>query len=557
MTNVSSPEVQGLTSTPEVREYFNYEVEAGSANLPFYGEGGYDRMVSRNDLGLYAVADGVGVRSTGHGSLHTPDIASEAAVSAVESMVEGQPLLKFNSVDEVIGFGRALMFGARSNIKSAIHEGQIGETTLALALLVDINDQPHILAANAGDSRIQLFNGAIPGFPKMTDVTEEQCVPGSRNVIYNCLSSESMDGSQDEIKVLPITHSETLILASDGVTGDKDSDRLSVDEYASAIKGNNAQKAADNLLELSRERKLDDKSVIVVNIVKKRTQPESKLATLTESLREKANKAATFIAGLGIAQKVRSIDATKLSAKTRLSVTSTGRRVKEASLNGAAWTQVKADKVATAVTSKETYTNARDRVTTAFARTKDSLTKLYLNTENHIVSLRKKPEDLTEEQLKHRRWVLNGAIAAVAVWGVYKAWNGMHSGADQHNFLTDILPGDQSDGKNDRHRNGVHHPHHHGNQTHGHHHHHDTPEDQPVPKQAPLAEHGATIWGSIDDIADQRGVHLTDTQTYDLVSQTLHHNGLTWEDARHLPVGYNFTIPEEVRRQIEEQAAAA
>jgi hypothetical protein len=65
---------------------------------------------------------------------------------------------------------------------------------------------------------------------------------------------------------------------------------------------------------------------------------------------------------------------------------------------------------------------------------------------------------------------------------------------------------------------------------------------------------GDTIWGDLSREASQHGHHLSEAQIHQLTGQTLEANGLTWEDARHLPVGFNFTIPDEVREQLAQAA---
>jgi hypothetical protein len=148
------------------------------------------------------------------------------------------------------------------------------------------------------------------------------------------------------------------------------------------------------------------------------------------------------------------------------------------------------------------------------------------------------------------------AVVGAVAW---RMWHGMESsGGGHHNFLADIFPQDSSDSKEGgNHHTGSTHHNHHGQSHHTpeHHHHgnqHNGPETKPVPRQLSLDQKGSSIWSTIDHAAEQRGAHLTDAQTYDLVSKTLHYNDLSWEDARHLPQGYDFRMPEEVRRAIEE-----
>ena len=67
--------------------------------------------------------------------------------------------------------------------------------------------------------------------------------------------------------------------------------------------------------------------------------------------------------------------------------------------------------------------------------------------------------------------------------------------------------------------------------------------------------HGDTIWQDIADTAAKNGHHFSDEHVRQLTEQTLKANGLSWADARHLPVGYHFDIPQEVQEQLAKKAA--
>lgn len=67
--------------------------------------------------------------------------------------------------------------------------------------------------------------------------------------------------------------------------------------------------------------------------------------------------------------------------------------------------------------------------------------------------------------------------------------------------------------------------------------------------------HGDTIWNDIADTAAKHGHHYSDEHIRQLTEQTLRANGLSWEDARHLPTGYHFDIPREVQEQLAKKAA--
>lgn len=245
----------------------------------------------------------------------------------------------------------------------------------------------------------------------------------------------------------------------------------------------------------------------------------------------------------------------EIGQKSRAVARITGVGVKNHSSNAAAWTVVAGDKLV----KKETYTDIQDRVTEQFNKAQIGLLKLRNTVSNMATEQRKKTEGLTEEQRRRRRIILNGAMGAMLVGAVaYRAWHGLElSGGGNHNFLDALPEQDQSDAKNEHDRKSE--PPKHDNpgkdgNNPGKNDKPDNPESKPVPQELSLDEQGSSIWSSIDDTANARGVELSDVQTHDLVSKTLQHNNLTWEEARHLPVDYQFDVPEEVRRAIEEEA---
>lgn len=496
--------------------------EAAVLEQPKYGD---DQVLYDEANGYFGVFDGVGGDAEG----------GDAAL-IVRDAFAAHTVLKhahqFVSVEEAVEVMRGAMIGVRGVIAQEMAPEKRGSTTASVVKLAMIEGEPHLVAGNAGDSRIMLYRNGV-----IQDVTEEQVVVSRPNMILNAFSNYTDTPELDEIQVVPLQVGDKVVICSDGITGDYADQKLTTGEFTDALEGTDAQTAAAKLLEFSK--KSDDKSVIVIVVAENQ---EVRSLTTSEMLKQKAVRAGAFIAGLGIAQKFRGSGGpgkTHVAAKAAWAKTvATRRRATE---------RISTSNIITAARNKETYKMLSARASERFTKAKDDLMKLYLGVENQIVSIRKSPDELTEKQLQHRRWLLNGAIGVVAAWGLYKAFHGMESA----NNVTEGLMDDGSRSSNPNQgetEGGTDQPPSGEGPDSG-----DKPgtipEADPVPKRLTL-EQGDSIWGSIEETAQQRGLQLTDAQVHDMVSRTLQYNDLTWEEARYLPVDYRFDVPEEVRMRL-------
>ncbi|CAN5343301.1 hypothetical protein BH09PAT4_BH09PAT4_08770 [soil metagenome] len=177
-------------------------------------------------------------------------------------------------------------------------------------------------------------------------------------------------------------------------------------------------------------------------------------------------------------------------------------------------------------------------------------TQLYLLPLSPRNALQKAGNYLNDEEKGRRRGIVAGVVGVAAVGGAVMAYKYggdlFHHSADvqpkgagaPNKDLADLLTGrgggagkhDQSvvDALQGGHPGG-----------------HEAIESQLT------LERGGTIWDSLSQQGAEHGHHLSEVQLHDLTSQTLKANGLTWEEARQLPVGYHFNIPPEVTAALE------
>lgn len=163
-----------------------------------------------------------------------------------------------------------------------------------------------------------------------------------------------------------------------------------------------------------------------------------------------------------------------------------------------------------------------------FAKGKQQLARLYTTVGNKIINPFN--QELTETQKKRRVGIIAIGVGAVAVGRVYMMLNGMHHGGGgvPNKDVLDALSGrGGGSGGAGAHAHEIH----------------------------MTLHHGDTIWNGIADTAAKNGHHFSYEHVRQLTEQTLKANGLSWADARHLPVGYHFDIPREVQEQLAKKAA--
>ena len=213
-----------------------------------------DRLLARDDLGLWAVADGMGGLGGG-------DIASGALVDALSTIAagtSGAALLDAieDRVATVNGYLRA---------HAAANGGKMLGTTLA-ALVIQ---GAHCGCAWSGDSRIyRVRDGAIAQLTNdhsevqelvdrgVLDADEARSWPG-RNVITRAIGvyeQVELEFRQDDVK-----RGDRFVLCSDGLTN-----HVADDEIARYVAGYEPGKACEFLIALTLQRGASDNVTLVV-----------------------------------------------------------------------------------------------------------------------------------------------------------------------------------------------------------------------------------------------------------------------------------------------------
>lgn len=214
-----------------------------------------DAILVRSDIGIWAVADGVG-------GLDAGQFASNAVVAAIDSL--GVPL---NQPDQLARF-RAQILLANQQIAreaEALDDGAIGSTVAALMCF-----RNSVSCLWAGDSRVyRQRHGVLEQLThdhsevqEMLDagaLTEQEALAWPRrNVITRAVGI--FEDPALELRTEELMPQDTFLLCSDGLTN-----HVPDNELAELLASPRAQEACDSLLALALERGgKDNISIIVV-----------------------------------------------------------------------------------------------------------------------------------------------------------------------------------------------------------------------------------------------------------------------------------------------------
>jgi protein phosphatase len=219
-----------------------------------------DRFLVRDDLGLYAVADGVGGHQAG-------EVASQTSVETLqEAFLEP-------TTDGLVAAVKAANEAVWRLAQSAAEKRGMGTTLTALAL-VEENGEEHLAVANVGDSRVYLFQrgdlvqvsedhslvGELEREGRLT--RDEALVHPQRSIITRALGMDP-DIEVDSWQLLPY-EGDRLLLCSDGLTNEVPDDRI-----ASTLRRiGDPEEAAHDLVRQARAHGGNDNiTVVVVNVV--------------------------------------------------------------------------------------------------------------------------------------------------------------------------------------------------------------------------------------------------------------------------------------------------
>ena len=215
-----------------------------------------DNVLARPDVGLWAVADGMG----GHGG---GDVASGAVVSALKTLAPSATAAELLAEFET----RIMRVNADLRAMARVRGGAIVGTTLVALLIHGTN----FACVWCGDSRCYLLReGALSQLSRDHSEVQELVDRGllrqeeashwpRRNVVTRALGAT--DQADLEIIDGPARPGDRFVLCSDGLTA-----HVADGEIAAVLTAADPQKAVDGLLSLTLERGASDNvSIIVVD----------------------------------------------------------------------------------------------------------------------------------------------------------------------------------------------------------------------------------------------------------------------------------------------------
>lgn len=231
--------------------------EVGSVTHPGkVSRNNQDSCLVRPDIGLWAVADGMGGHEAG-------EIASQAVVSALNAVANAA------SAADLLEQSRTQVLRANRDILALSEQrGVTIGTTVAILLIRD----DHYACLWAGDSRVYAIKGGEIAQLSVDHTEVEELVSSGalsreevRNWPSNVITRAVGVGSAPELDIVsgPATLGDTFVVCSDGLTR-----HLSNEEILAHVVRHRPQDACDAMLQLALQRGgLDNFTVIVVRIM--------------------------------------------------------------------------------------------------------------------------------------------------------------------------------------------------------------------------------------------------------------------------------------------------
>lgn len=246
--------------TKEVNEVLRLEV--GSAELPLHGE---DRMLVDTDHNVYAIIDGMG----GHGG---GDVAAEIIRSTFAEKLAGMPD-GISDLEAIKWMEEAFLMAQQVLDQRAAQGGvdpNMGAAASAIKFFRNKGGQLNIVMGHVGDTRIALKAAGDKDYTYITE--DENYVDPQGKTKYSVLDNALAANyplKLNQFATLPVHPGDRIPLWSDGITGDTGEDGLQhpqEEDMLAAFNAATAQEAANKFIEISRDLKHDDKSVIVVDV---------------------------------------------------------------------------------------------------------------------------------------------------------------------------------------------------------------------------------------------------------------------------------------------------
>lgn len=249
--------------TPEIGER-SIGLRIGLMESSSHADGSQDRSLVDTDRRVFGVFDGMGGEQSG----------AEAAeiVRATVARVLGEKPQPQTAEEAAKNLHEAFM-SARQAWEKRMGELGIndGGTTATVGQIVTVDGEDHIVYRTAGDSVLMYYaneDGSIY-------ISKEQNMPNEPNRIYNAIA-KGCDGTKDECLVKKLQPGDKLLFATDGITGDWPSERLSKEDYEEAFAIDDPERCAKVLHADSK--KYDDKTALVVYYDGPQDQARSKAA---------------------------------------------------------------------------------------------------------------------------------------------------------------------------------------------------------------------------------------------------------------------------------------
>ncbi len=252
----------------EVRE--SLRITSAERNVPKEGREAprhtsEDTMLRNDELGMYGVFDGMG---SGPGG----DVASRTAADFIENRARQLKAGEINidpaDAEDNQRFMEAALIVANEelNEKQENNPALSGMVTTATILhrFRDAEGKEMAAYASAGDSGLLRMRDGKAEF-----ITREECLAQQPNVLTNSLNGNQsfQVDTEHNVGVIELQLGDRLVLLSDGIIGDWENERLSMDEYEAVLDpahNPDPEEAIDALIEKSR--KVDDKGVIVLDV---------------------------------------------------------------------------------------------------------------------------------------------------------------------------------------------------------------------------------------------------------------------------------------------------
>jgi serine/threonine protein phosphatase PrpC len=267
-SNATSAATSEATASVEKEPFITVASLSEAAEYRSNPEDNEDAILVDEENRIFGVFDGVG------GS--TVDGGQAGNASATAARVIREELAKFENgtVDEEGDIAHAFDLASEALAKL----GETGETTASVVRLIEAYGKRYAVIGNIGDSRIlmnpigsrkYIHDGTVDNSGmRRGDVKYEVVADTSiGNVIYGAIGANGVPKEgrgQVETNVIRIDEDTRIILCSDGITGDRADQFLTIEEMDAVFAAPTADEAAQWLREYSL--KIDDKSVVVIDV---------------------------------------------------------------------------------------------------------------------------------------------------------------------------------------------------------------------------------------------------------------------------------------------------